>query len=79
MVVHDPKRLAFVLSRYKFVAKMGTQDKDVLELGCSEGIGAPILSEFAKSYTGIDTDVGAIKRAKQNWYNSKIKFIRDDF
>jgi 2-polyprenyl-3-methyl-5-hydroxy-6-metoxy-1,4-benzoquinol methylase len=77
---NDPKRLTFVLSRYKFAAKMVSQNKNILELGCSEGIGTPILSEFALNYTGVDMDKDAIKTAKQNWsYSNKIKFTEDDF
>lgn len=76
---NDPKRLAFVLSRYKFSAKMGTKGKSVLELGCSEGIGAPILSEFATQYTGIDLDKEAIEYANKNWGSQKLRFIADDF
>ncbi len=77
---NDPKRLSFVLSRYKFAAKMVSQNKSILELGCSEGIGTPILSEFTLNYTGVDMDRDAIKTAKQNWSsNDKIHFIEDDF
>ena len=76
---NDPKRLAFVLSRYKFAARMGGRNKRILELGCSEGIGAPILAEFAESYTGIDSDGDAICTAKQNWTAGKFRFVEDDF
>ena len=70
---NDPKRLSFVLSRYKFAAKMSSRDRNILELGCSEGIGAPILSETAKSYTGVDMDVDAIDAAKKNLSFQKLK------
>ena len=76
---NDPKRLAFVLSRYKFAAKMGAKNKKVLELGCSEGIGTPILSEFALSYLGVDMDSAAIRAAQRNWSDDNTTFINDDF
>ncbi|MDD5593261.1 MAG: class I SAM-dependent methyltransferase [Candidatus Margulisbacteria bacterium] len=76
---NDPKRLVFVLSRYKFAAKMAAKNKTVLELGCSEGIGAPILSEFAAGYTGVDLDGDAIAAAKRNWASEKVDFIAGDF
>lgn len=76
---NDPKRLAFVLSRYKFAAKMSCSGKRVLELGCSEGIGATILSELALNYTGVDLDKDAIETASKNWKKDKITFIPDDF
>jgi len=75
----DPKRLAFVLSRYKFAAKMISRRECILELGCSEGIGAPVLSEFALSYLGVDLDGNAIDAAKHNLASDKLKFILDDF
>jgi len=56
----DPKILAFVLARYKFAAKNGLVQETVLELGCGEGIGTPILAEFAAFYTGVDIDSRAI-------------------
>ena len=76
---NDPKRLAFVLSRYKFAAKMGAQGRTVLELGCGEGIGATLLTESAVSYTGIDLDDAAIITARQNLTSEKYQFIYDDF
>ncbi|PKL74928.1 MAG: class I SAM-dependent methyltransferase [Candidatus Melainabacteria bacterium HGW-Melainabacteria-1] len=75
----DPKRLAFVLSRYKFAAKMACKGVEVLEFGCSEGIGTPILAEFATGYTGIDMDAQAIIDAKTNWEDERCRFIHDDF
>ena len=75
----DPKRLGFVLSRYKFAAKMACAGCDVLELGCSEGIGTAILAESARSYTGVDLDTEAIRAATENWNQPAIRFIEDDF
>lgn len=76
---NDPKRLAFVLSRYKFAAKMACKNARVLELGCSDGIGSTILAEFSKSYTGVDLDKGAIEVAERNLSGEKFRFIYDDF
>ena len=77
---NDPKRLAFVLSRYKFSAKMSCKNAKILEMGCSEGIGATILGEQAISYTGVDLDDSAINTAKKNFLNTdKYSFIYDDF
>ncbi len=76
---NDPKRLGFVLSRYTFCAKMGCAGKSVIELGCSEGIGTPILSESATRYHGVDLDGPAIETAKQNFENEKCIFTEADF
>lgn len=78
-ILQDPKRLAFVLSRYKFCAKMAGRGRRILELGCSEGIGTPILAEFAAHYTGVDMDGPAIATAKANWENDKCRFLEADF
>ena len=76
---HDPKRLAFVLARYKFAAKMGCKERTILELGCGEGIGATLLAEAASSYTGVDLDDAAILTARKNFPTGMFKFIYDDF
>lgn len=75
----DPKRLPFVLSRYQFAGKMSGVKGTVLELGCSEGIGAPILAEEASGYLGVDLDKSAIETARQNFQSEKMTFIYDDF
>jgi len=77
--ITDPKRLGFVLSRYKFAAKMAVKNANILELGCSEGIGVPILLENAISYLGVDLDKQAIGSAKKNINSDKCTFIYDDF
>lgn len=77
--INDPKRLGFVLSRYKFAAKMISKNANILELGCSEGIGCPILSENAASYTGVDLDKEAVDFAKKTFKSKKFTFIYEDF
>lgn len=52
----DPKRLAFVLSRYKFVSKMLSGKKKVLEVGCGDGFPIRILLQEVGSVHGIDID-----------------------
>ena len=77
----DPKRLGFVLSRYKFSMKMakGNNAESILELGSSEGIGASILGENIEKYVGVDFDKGAIDAANKNFPQKKYRFIYDDF
>ncbi len=76
---NDPKRLPFVLSRYKFSAQMGSKNRRVIELGCSDGIGATILAEQARSYTGVDFDAPAIETAKENLPSDRYEFVYADF
>ncbi len=78
-IFNDPKRLAFVLSRYKFAARIATKNRRVLELGCSEGLGGRLLAEFAQSYTGIDLDEEAVAAARRNLTDPKYTFITGDF
>lgn len=78
-ILNDPKRLAFVLARYKFAARLVTRGKRVLELGCSEGFGGRLLAEFATSYTGVDLDAEAIAVARRNLNEPKYTFIDGSF
>ena len=80
---NDPKRFPFVLSRYKFAAKMAAPNtgpkRSVLELGCSEGLGTMLLAEFASRYHGVDLDEGAVATAQQNWTTDTRTFEACDF
>lgn len=53
-LTHDPKHLVFVLSRYKFCAEMLQGKKTVLELGCGDGIGLPLIAQVAEHVYGVD-------------------------
>lgn len=60
----DPKRLAFMLARYKFVAKMiGGTDK-ALEIGCGDGFGARVVAQSVGSLTAVDFDPEFIESAR---------------
>ncbi|MEY3182121.1 MAG: hypothetical protein RLZ35_106 [Pseudomonadota bacterium] len=62
----DPRRLAFVLSRYKFVAKMLEGANSVLEVGCGDGFASRVVRQTVGSLTGIDFDPAFIKNAREN-------------
>jgi 2-polyprenyl-3-methyl-5-hydroxy-6-metoxy-1,4-benzoquinol methylase len=51
---HDPKHLCFVLSRYKFAAKMLAGKQRVLEVGCGDGFGLPLVSQAVGSVVALD-------------------------
>ncbi len=61
----DPKRLAFVLSRYKFVAKMLSGRPRVLEVGCADAFGTRIVAQEVGSVTAIDFDRVLIDDARR--------------
>lgn len=54
--IEDPKRIVFVLARYKFVAKMLTGMGKVAEVGCADAFGTRIVAQEVGSLTAIDFD-----------------------
>lgn len=53
-MMHDPKHMAFVLARYKFCAKMLSGKQRVLEVGCGDGFGAPIIAKEVGKLDCVD-------------------------
>ncbi len=52
----DPKRLAFVLARYKFVSRMLSGLGWVLEIGCADAFATRIVQAAVGRVTAIDFD-----------------------
>jgi 2-polyprenyl-3-methyl-5-hydroxy-6-metoxy-1,4-benzoquinol methylase len=52
----DPRHLAFVLARYKFVAKMLDGRPRVLEIGVGDAFGLPIVAQAVGHVDAIDWD-----------------------
>jgi len=52
----DPRRLTFVLSRYKFVAKMLSGKGRVLEVGCADAFTSRIVQQEVAHLTAVDFD-----------------------
>lgn len=52
----DPKRLAFTFSRYKFVAKMLSGRKHVLEVGCGDCFATRIVAQEVGQVMAVDFD-----------------------
>jgi 2-polyprenyl-3-methyl-5-hydroxy-6-metoxy-1,4-benzoquinol methylase len=76
----DPKRLGFILARYKFVAKMLAGKKAVLEVGCSDGFGSRVVRQTVGMLTAIDIDARAIVEATaQNWGTLPTSYMHADF
>ncbi len=61
----DPKRLAFVLARYKFVARMLEGKGRVLEVGCADGFGSRIVRQHVGDLVAIDIDAKSIDEARR--------------
>ena len=72
-LTHDPKHLAFVLTRYKFCAKMLEGKNTVLELGCGDGIGLSIIAQVAKHVYCVDWE----KRSLESIRRRLFKYIKN--
>lgn len=68
----DPRRLLFGLARYKFVSKMLSGCRHVLEVGCADGFGTRIVLQEVSRLTAIDFDPVFVKdaneRMQQRWH-----------
>jgi 2-polyprenyl-3-methyl-5-hydroxy-6-metoxy-1,4-benzoquinol methylase len=66
-MLHDPKHLAFVLSRYKFAGKMLRRCHRILDAGCGEGLGVLMyLAETRATITALDFDGAQIEYCRQH-------------
>jgi 2-polyprenyl-3-methyl-5-hydroxy-6-metoxy-1,4-benzoquinol methylase len=57
----DPRHLVFVLARYKFISKMLSGKKNVLEVGCGDSFGTSIVRQEVEQLLAIDFDPILIK------------------
>jgi SAM-dependent methyltransferase len=60
----DPKRLGIVLARYKFVAKMLSGKRRVLEVGCGDAWASRVVRQEVESLVGVDFDPVFIEDAR---------------
>ena len=67
----DPKRLTFTLARYKFVAKMLSGYKHVLEVGCADAFATRIVVQEVEKLTASDFDplfvADTLNRMSDKW------------
>src|SRR2546423_5657205 len=61
----DPRRLAFTLSRYKFVGKMLSGLDRVLEVGCADAFGSRVVKQEVNHLTVTDFDPIFIENAAE--------------
>lgn len=76
---NTPRRILFSLSRYKFAQKIIGKYKNILEFGCSDGLGTHILAETASRVLGIDFDEHVIEWANENLTCENLSFKLDNF
>ena len=60
----DPKRLLFVLSRYKFAARILEGSTNVIEIGCGDGFASRIVKQHVDQLLLTDIDPSMISSAK---------------
>jgi len=68
---HDPRRIAFTASRYKFVSKMLSGVDDVLEVGCGDGFMSRIVLQEVKHLDLTDFDESFVIEAQTLCSNEK--------
>jgi len=71
-MINDPKHMCFVLARYKFVARMLEGKKKVLEMGCGDGFGLPMIAQAVSEVHGIDRDPRLIEGNKE-----RLSFLKN--
>jgi hypothetical protein len=60
----DPRRLGFLLARYKFVSKMFAGMRKVLEVGCADAFGTRVVRQEVPEVVAADFDPAFIERNK---------------
>lgn len=79
-MMNDPKRLAFVFARYKFVAKMLAGKKSVVEAGCGDALGLPIVADGVGHLHATDWDIRVIDGNRRRLAHLKnVSFMEHDF
>lgn len=74
----DPKRLGFVLARYKFVAKMFAGHDAVAEIGCGDGFASRIVEKEVGRLWLYDFDPVFVSDARENLVDSCARIARHD-
>lgn len=80
--IEDPRRFLFSQSRYKFVSKMLSGRKRVLEIGCGDAFNAPIVMQEVRHLTVTDFDAEFIadanaRRQPEYPYEAKVHNFLD--
>jgi 2-polyprenyl-3-methyl-5-hydroxy-6-metoxy-1,4-benzoquinol methylase len=70
----DPRHLCFLLSRYKFCAKMFEGKDLVLEIGCGDAFGLPIVAQTVKKIHAIDWEPLLMEDNKRRLKNINCSF-----
>lgn len=69
----DPRRLVFLLARYKFVSKMLVGKRNAIEFGCGDAFGMRIVLQTVGTVHGIDFDRVFIEWAQRNAEREQLR------
>jgi 2-polyprenyl-3-methyl-5-hydroxy-6-metoxy-1,4-benzoquinol methylase len=78
---HDPKHLCFLLSRYKFVSKLLAGCQRVVEVGCGDAVGTPIVLQAVESVLAVDFEPLVLDDAKIRYereQENRVSFLKHD-
>ena len=64
---HDPRHIGFLLARYKFVAKMLAGRESVLEIGCGDAVGTPVVLQTVGRVHGVDFEPLVLNNAIERY------------
>lgn len=79
-MMHDAKHLVFVGARYKFAAKMIEGLDTVMEVGCGDAFGAPILAQAVNRLICTDIDEETLEANKDRCsFVKNVEFGYHDF
>jgi 2-polyprenyl-3-methyl-5-hydroxy-6-metoxy-1,4-benzoquinol methylase len=70
----DPRHLLFILARCKFVAKMLSGKKRVLEVGCGDAFGSRVVLQEVGSLCAVDFDPVFVSDANRRMDKERWKF-----
>lgn len=81
-MMNDARHMAFVLSRYKFVAKMLEGRKSVMEVGCGDAFGVPIVAQNLSGggvLYAVDWEKKFLEDNRERMqFCNNVKFIQHD-
>lgn len=79
-LINDPKHMCFVLSRYKFCAKMLEGKKTILEIGPGDGFGLPMIAQVAEWVYAVDWDERLLQgNARRLAHLKNVTYLHVDF
>jgi 2-polyprenyl-3-methyl-5-hydroxy-6-metoxy-1,4-benzoquinol methylase len=78
-LINDPKHMCFVLSRYKFCAKMLEGKRVIMEIGSGDGFGLPSIAQIAKKVYAVDWDKRLLEgNAKRLKHLKNVEYLHVD-